>query len=114
MTRTRLTFDPLRCFVKPGQTAEELFDDIQERMKTMIGVGLSKLKPEEIQLLVKSNDIAPTLISELAHWQQSGVLINSEDFDKFACVLSISISDVLGYPKVTEEQKKLLQEQEIL
>jgi hypothetical protein len=37
------------------------------------------------------------------------VLITTEDFDKFACLLAISISDVLGYPKVTEEQKKLLQ-----
>lgn len=106
----KVDFDPLLCFAKgPGQTASQVFDDVQERIRTLVGVGLSRLKKDDVSLLAMNNEVSRDVIDEMASWQRSSILFDTQDFEKFACPLSLSLSDVMGSPVISDDDRKRLQ-----
>jgi hypothetical protein len=103
-------FDPILCFArKPGQEARQVFDDIQDRIRTLIGAGLSKMSPDDVAGLAEAGDIPAYIMEGLKDWQRSDVVLTAEEFEKFAFTLDLSMSDVLGTPEITDGDRKVLQ-----
>ena len=103
-------FDPLMCFAKrEGQTAVQVFDAIEERMRTLIGFHLGKMSEQDISLLVQDKDIDPLMAVELRDYHRSNILLTIRDFDKFASFLSMSMLDIMCEPMISSQDREALQ-----
>lgn len=100
------TFNPLLCFARrPTQTPEEVFDMLQERMITMLGHSYYE---KGINLINWSPRCSTSFseIEEISDWQNSNLVLTVKDFDRLGECVGLSITEVLGYPNVSEQHKK--------
>lgn len=100
------TFNPLLCFARrPTQTPEEVFDMLQERMITMLGHSYYE---KGINLINWSPRCSASFseIEEISDWQNSNLVLTVKDFDRLGECVGLSITEVLGYPNISEKNKK--------
>jgi hypothetical protein len=102
--------DPLLYFArKKNQSVNQVFDEIQCRIRTLVGFRLSRMSKQEVDMLVELRGIDPMLAIELLHWQRSNVMMTIADFDNFAPALSLSMVDVMGEPNISDAARAKLQ-----
>jgi len=102
--------DPLLYFArKKNQSVNQVFDEIQCRIRTLVGFRLSRMSKQEVDMLVELRGIDPMLAIELLHWQRSNVMMTIADFDNFAPALSLSMVDVMGEPNISDAARAQLQ-----
>lgn len=104
-------FEPILCFARNStQTPEEVFEMLQERMTTALGISyfhkgisLFNWKPENAATLDE--------MEVLSDWQHSHLTLTVPDFDRLGEPVDLSIGDILGSPKIWEDQKRELMKQ---
>jgi len=110
-TELATTFNPLLCFARrASQTPEEVFDMLQERMITMLGHSYYE---HGINLINWSPDSSATFdeIEKISNWQNSSLILSVKDFDRLGECVGLSITEVLGYPNISEEQSNEIDKQ---
>ena len=95
-TKESNQFDPLLCFARTeDQTPDEVFDMVQERMKTLIGKAISFPKDSKGKICDGLLEL-----SDLWDWSHGDQPINTSDFFMVGKNFGIGIEDVLGTPTV--------------
>lgn len=104
---TASVFDPLLCFARnPRQTPEEVFDMLQERMITLLGI---KYAEKGADLYCMSDDqVDKAKMLAISDWQTSTLCLDTGDFDRLGTKVGLSITDVLGRPRMTQFQKEAI------
>lgn len=98
----QVDFDPLLCFARSAQqTPDEVFDMLQERMKTMLG-----LKLQEERCSGSSGKNSSPASKKLIDWRRSSDIISAKEFDKVGQKYGLSMADVLGCPVIRPEDRK--------
>lgn len=100
----RNDFDPLLCFARTkDQTADEVFDMLQERMKTMLGVHVQE---DCKKYPVSFEKVNPSIVMHLTDWRRTGMVIGVDDFDAIGKKYGLSMADVLGSPVIHQADRK--------
>lgn len=102
-------FDPLLCFARSKhQTPDEVFDMLQERMRTIVGTSLASKGDEYEKWLVSKTNIGWPSVGSIKDWQHGDLIFDSNCFDAFASYLGVSIADVMGTPVIAEDDQLII------
>jgi hypothetical protein len=104
-TESKIEFQPLFCFARSkDQNEKEIFDMIQDRMRTLLGYAFTK--NEITSISTPDSDSLCNLIADLPVWQQSTEVWTVKDFEEVGKNFKLSMADVLGHPNISEADYK--------
>lgn len=94
-------FDPILCFARSeDQTPDEVFDMIQERMKTLLGNVISGRESNVVGMCDGDE------FEELKNWNRGKAALSTNDFYRLGGGYGLEVADVLGKPKIAERDRQ--------
>lgn len=98
--KNSLGFEPILCFARNArQTPEEVFDMLQDRMMTLLGRAYAEHGIGKC-LWMPEDKASKQEVATIADWQSSSMILGTEDFDRLGGAVNLSMSDVLGRPRI--------------
>lgn len=100
-------FNPLLCFAsEASQTAEEVFNMLQDRMETLLKYAYNKDKQGQghgCRCLDKN--INHAILSKITNEPHS-VILDSREFEALGSPFHLSMPDVMGTPHIPENYRR--------
>ncbi len=102
-------FEPIYCYAgNENENINDIFNNIQMRMRIILGFLLSKKSQEDqYKIVCEKNNLPESLLKDLNHWQKSNVIFTTEEFSSLSSDLGgPDIVDILGMPNLCAFDKE--------
>ena len=101
--QSKKPFNALMCFASSDQqTPDDVFNMIQERMRTVVGIALNTIGDEYEKRLASCVSSGFPSVESLKDWHHGEILFSPKCFDEAAASLRLSTADVLGAPSISD------------